>query len=127
MSDLSLRDIAIIFASAKTIPDSIESVLAGIEIKGTGEFSIPADTADALNNLELSTIASAFLQHGNISLPATEDQLSVVVKKPGRLWGLTNMYDKMKHYTLAMKDGAISVTLDSQVYCVPNAARIGTF
>ncbi len=125
VSDINLKDIATVFASAKKMPKGIEQVLKGIELTGTGKFVIANSLCDALDNIELAALSQAFKKEGGITLPSSQDQVLLVIKQKGKRWSLTNMYDKMKHYTLVKKRNGIEVTLDSQVYCVPRFTRIG--
>lgn len=126
ISDISLADIASLFAKIKRLPDGFADVLENITISGTGEFYLPKTLATALDNLESETIIAAFNEHGGIKLLGAGYDLLLVVKTVGQRWALTDLADMMKHYSLTLTDQGIRVTLDAQIYNVPQATQIGS-
>ncbi len=123
VSDLSLRDVVDTFARS-TAPAELRQAFEQAALLGTSTFSVGAELAAALDNLQLDAISAAFAQHG-VALPSSSSQVLLVVGRAGRRWFLTDMAT-MLHYALVASKGQIQVSLDPQFYCVPQATSLGT-
>ena len=125
LSDTTLKQVSSLFVKPKSLPNGISKILDDIEIKGTGEFSMPLSAIKSLDELDHAKVAACFKQHGEITLPGSSDQLLLVVKHKGRSWSITNLKDRMKHYSIRKERNKLVVSMDAQVYCVPQSTRIG--
>lgn len=125
ISDLSLGDIADVIAKAE-IPDDIEGILDGLEIKGNRPFNIPLSETGNFDDQDLTAIASAFQQYGKISVPSTETSALFVVNKAGQSWSFTDMPNNMRHYQIKKVGKNLRVSLNPQIYLAPAGAQMGT-
>ena len=125
ISDISLADIVSVFANVKKLPSGIGNVLKGIELSGTGEFTMPKSIIADLDEQDVEAVTSAFNQHGGIKLSGGANDISLIVKKKGNSWSLTDLADMMKHYSLRKTNKGVVVTLDAQVYNAPQSTRVG--
>lgn len=125
ISDLSLGDIVDVIAKAE-IPDDIEGILDGVEVKGNRPFNIPLSETENFNDQDLPAIAAAFQTHGKISVPSTETSALFVVNKPGQSWSFTDMPNNMRHYQIKKVGKNLRVSLNPQIYLAPNGAQMGT-
>ncbi|HEX6095244.1 MAG TPA: hypothetical protein VF432_02885 [Thermoanaerobaculia bacterium] len=119
----SLLDVAEILAGQGNVPDGLSDVLDSIALRGLKAFTIPAETARALDERDLPAIAAAFRPHG-VNLPATSDRILLVVNTAGSVWHITDM-TTMNHYRLDRKANGIEVTLQAQFYAAPQNTFIG--
>jgi hypothetical protein len=122
LSDLSLKDVLDAFAG-KVIPSEIDAVLGKVALVGTSEFTIGADVAKALDNLQIDVVSAAFSKQG-VLLPADSSQVLLNVGERGKKWFLTDM-TKMLSYELVSAPGGVRVTLNPQFYCAPKTTFIG--
>lgn len=129
ISDLTLADVVAAFVPGT--PSSIDNVLDRVTVKGTHSFTIPASAAGALDGRDYSEIARVFKTGGDVTIPASGDQLLLVANKPGTRWHLTDL-TKMRHYQL-VRSGAtgaagdvIGVSVEAQLYLAPQETTIGT-
>ncbi|WP_045113927.1 phage tail tape measure protein [Microscilla marina] len=125
ISDLSLGDIAETIAQTD-IPDDIEGILDGIEVKGNRPFDIPLTEADNFDDQDLTAISAAFQSYGTVSVPSTETSALFVVNKPGKSWSLTDMPNNMRHYQIEKVGKNLRVSLNPQIYLAPAGAQMGT-
>lgn len=123
LSNLSLKDVLDTLAGS-VLPSEIDQVLDSVGIHGTRNFTISADLADDLDHLRFDRVASAFAANG-VFIPATLQQLYFVVSRPGQRWFLTDQTNKMRHYQLQRGDDGIEVSLEAQLYVVPQRTQIG--
>jgi sugar phosphate isomerase/epimerase len=122
VSDLSLRDVLDTFAGS-VIPSDIDKALDKVALVGTSDFQISADTAAALDNLQVDAVSAAFAKAG-VTIPSVSSQVLLNVSKPGSRWFLTDMAS-MLHYELVKTSGGIRVTLEPQFYCAPQTTFMG--
>jgi len=125
ISDIALDEVIESIAGVKNLPKEIDGIFDKIKIEGTSSFYLPANLAQALDNQELSTIASVFSQYGKISIPSQHEKLLLVVKSKGKAWQITDMQNAMRHYQLQKVGNQIKVSLQTQLYCVPQSSQIG--
>jgi hypothetical protein len=121
VSNLSLKDVVETFA--RSVPSTIDDVLARVGLVGTNSFTIGAELAEALDNLGLGDIAAAFAEHG-ITLPTSSAQVLMVASKPGQSWFLTDM-TRMLHYEFMKAADGIKVSLEPQFFSIPQDIAIG--
>lgn len=122
VSDLSLKDVVDTLAG-KVLPSEVDAVLPQVELVGTQDFTVGAELATALDNLQVDAVAAAFAAHG-ITLPATASQVLLVASKPGERWFITDL-TRVMHYQLEKVASGIRVTLSPQFYFAPNNTAIG--
>ncbi|HEX7051931.1 MAG TPA: hypothetical protein VF188_17115 [Longimicrobiales bacterium] len=122
VSGLTLKDVLDTFAG-DVAPSDVDDVLSHIGLVGTDAFTLDAALADALDNRGLEEIAAAFAPHG-IQLPTASSQVVLAVGKKGEHWFLTDM-TTMLHYELEKVEDGIRVTLEPQLYVVPQTTAIG--
>ncbi|HLJ89313.1 MAG TPA: hypothetical protein VKZ53_21020 [Candidatus Angelobacter sp.] len=122
VSSLSMKDVVDTFAKPK-LPSEIDAVLTKVALTGTSEFTIGADLASALDNLQVDLVSAAFSKAG-VTLPTTSSEVLLVVGKAGQTWFLTNLAN-MLHYELVKSASGIKVTLNPQLYCAPQATYLG--
>ncbi len=123
LSNLTLKDV-LDTLTGSVIPSEIDAVLDSVGIHGTRNFTIPGNLADDLDHLKFDLVASAFASHG-VYIPATLQQIYFVVSKPGERWYLTDQKNKMRHYQLQKNGDGIDVSLEAQLYVVPQRTQIG--
>ncbi|MCP3144433.1 hypothetical protein [Pyxidicoccus xibeiensis] len=122
LSDLSLRDVVDTLAG-KVLPSEVDAVLPQVELVGTQDFTVGAELATALDNLQVAEVSAAFAAQG-ITLPAAVSQVLLVASRPGKQWFITDMA-RMVHYSLEKVSGGIRVRLSPQFYFAPNNTAIG--
>jgi len=124
LSDLSLGDV--LRALTGGAASDIAAVLDMVAITGTRTFTIPGDLAADLDGLTFDRVADAFAANG-VSIPNALPGLFLVVGKPGTTWFLTalNGDDEVRHYELRKQGDGIEVTLEAQIYCVPETTSLG--
>lgn len=123
ISNLSLKNVADTFTQGEI--SEIDPLLSKFALIGTNAFKIDASLAKALDNLQLTTIAAAFAQHG-ITLPTSASQVLLNVAEVGQKWFLTSL-NNMMHYELDKHTDGIWVSLEPQFYCAPKQTFIGTY
>ncbi|MEA2695147.1 MAG: hypothetical protein QOJ16_4534, partial [Acidobacteriota bacterium] len=121
VSDLSLKDVVDTLAGS-VLPSSVDAVLPKVALVGTGTFTVAASLAKALDSRQLDVISAAFAPHAKV--PSSSSQVLFVVSKPGQEWFLTDM-TTMLHYQIAKTGTGIQVSLEPQIYIVPNTTSIG--
>ena len=124
LSDLTLLDVIEALAGQKDIPPEMRDTFGRIGLKGLQSFTLPQSLASALDNRNIPIVVQAFAAHGT-HLPSKSDQLMLDVNRAGSLWYLTDMAT-MTHYILRHEHGTISVSLEPQLYCAPQATQIGS-
>ncbi|MFL6198987.1 MAG: hypothetical protein ACJ76J_07410 [Thermoanaerobaculia bacterium] len=124
ISDVTLLSVAKLLAGQSDIPSSLDEVLGQIGLKGLHVFTLPASAAAALDQRDMRAIRAAFAASG-VTLPATDDQVFLIVNTAGSTWHLTNL-STMHHYQLKVRSGAIDVALEPQFYLAPEPTMIGT-
>ncbi len=130
ISGLSLWDVASSIAGQKNIPAGVQKALKKIGLANLQAFNVPKSYAKplikALDNRDLPTIAGFFNQRGGVTIPKTSDQILLDINTKSSLWYLTDL-STMNHYALqAGADGAVAVSLEPQLYCVPQDTAIGS-
>ncbi|HEV7426512.1 MAG TPA: hypothetical protein VGQ46_09100 [Thermoanaerobaculia bacterium] len=123
VSDVSLLSIATAIAGQGSVPSPLDEALAQFGLKGIGAFTMPATVIPSLDQRDLGAIRTAFAQ-SSVTLPA-DDQIFFVVNTAGSVWHLTNLAT-MLHYELSASGGSVNVALEPQIYCAPQATKIGT-
>ncbi|HEX7041562.1 MAG TPA: hypothetical protein VF202_15705, partial [Trueperaceae bacterium] len=122
VSGLTLADVLDTFAG-DVAPSDVDAVLSHIGLVGTGAFTLDAALADALDDRDLEAVSAAFAAHG-VPIPATAAQVVLAVGKKGEHWFLTDM-TTMLHYELEKTADGVRVTLEPQLYIVPQTTAIG--
>lgn len=125
ISNVTLLNIVEELAAQKSIPAGLGTVLGLIGLKALKAFNMPTSVAPALDNRNISAIADAFKQYGNISIPGSSDRILLIISKQSALWYLTDM-STMQHYSLALAGNTIAVTLQPQLYIAPATTFIGS-
>lgn len=132
MSGIKLYDVAATIAgqqNLQNLPSELVSVLQAIAVKGLTSFTVPSSSApalvNALNARDLATIASSFHQYGSVTIPTSNDQVLLEANKKG-LWYLTDLSAQMHYEVNLDKAGAVVVSLEPQIYCVPQPTTLGT-
>lgn len=124
MSDLTLRQV-VDAITADFIPGEFKDLLDLVSIEGTRKFELPGALADALDNLKVAEVSSAFAAAG-VSIPAATDQVFLVVDSPGSRWYLTDLKNRARHYQLRKEGDRVKVSVEAQVYCAPQRTTIGS-
>jgi hypothetical protein len=124
ISDLCLGDVLRTLTGGAA--SDIAGVLDQIAVAGTRTFQIPAALAADLDGLRLSPVAAAFAQHG-VTIPGALPGVFLAAGRPGETWFLTALTgnDEVRHYSLQRSGAAITVTLQAQLYCVPETTSLG--
>ena len=122
VSNLSLKDVLDTFAG-KVVPSEVDVVLGKVSLVGTSEFTIGAELAAALDNLQIDAVSAAFAKQG-VSLPAASSQVLMNAGKRGQNWFLTDLAT-MLHYELVKTASGIRVRLNPQFYCAPQTTSLG--
>jgi hypothetical protein len=123
ISDLDLRKIVEAIASA-SVPNELGTVLGLVSLKGTEPFTIPLANVEALDNLNMPKVAEAFGTH-NITIPTQSGKTLLNVSQPGKTWYLTRLTDEIRHYQIKKDDNSLVVSLQPQLYCVPERTELG--
>ncbi len=130
MSGIKLYDVAATIAGQQNLPSELVPVLQKIAVKGLTSFTVPSSSAtplvNALNTRDLATIASSFNQYGSVTIPTSNDQVLLEINKKGKLWYLTDLRAQMHYEVKLNKAGAVVVSLEPQIYCVPQPTTLGT-
>jgi len=129
ISGIKLYDVVETIAGQQNVPSQLVPVLQKIALKGLTSFTVPSSSAtafvNALDARDLATIASSFHQYGSVTIPTSNGQVLLENNKKG-LWYLTDL-TQMMHYEVNLnKAGAVVVSLEPQIQCVPQRTTIGT-
>jgi hypothetical protein len=124
VSDLTLLDVIEVMANQTNLPAPLSEVFDAFGLKSLSAFALPATIAHALDHRDLKGIAAAFAQH-HVTIPSTSDQVLLDVNTAGQLWYLTDL-KTMNHYILKKTNNAVQVSLEAQLYVVPQQTAIGT-
>lgn len=124
ISNLHLGDVLRTLSGGAT--SELTAVLDLIGIAGTRTFSIPGALGDDLDGLRFAGVAAAFAQNG-VTIPSALPGLFLATGTPGSTWFLTALVgdDEVRHYTLQRSGEQIAVTLEAQLYCVPETTNLG--
>jgi hypothetical protein len=123
VSDLTLLDVIEVMANQTNLPAPLAEVFDAFGLKSLQAFTLPLTIAHALDQRDLHSIANAFAQH-QVTIPNTSDQVLLDVNTAGQLWYLTDL-KTMNHYILKKTNNAVQVSLEAQLYVVPQATQIG--
>lgn len=126
VSDLTLaKAFSELTGAAAPLPDFLEDVLAKIGVGGLHNFSSNWTTYhDALNNYQLDSIRAMFAA-GSVVLSADSGQIQLIVNTKDQSWYLLDL-STMYHYELVRNGDTIDVSLEAQLYAVPEAVTIAT-
>lgn len=124
ISQLSLADITKEFAKVARLPKEINQTFKSIKLRSVRTFSIATGTVSALNDKDHAAVSAAF-SAADVTIPASEEMLLIVVRKKGRIWSLTDMSQGMRHYTVTLKEKMLEVAVTPQLYIAPTGARMG--
>ena len=122
LGDLSADQVLDCFVGNKG-HSHIDSLLVHISIAGTNEFSISSSNATDLDNRDINKIIDICNSEGDLQLPTTPQDVSLIVKTTGEKWYLTDMAN-MRHYTLTKTGNNIIVETQAQLYCAPQPTLI---
>jgi hypothetical protein len=122
LGSLSARNVMEVFVGGLSTP--LDEVLKKLVVRGTHEFQIPGDLADALDELVLDKVSAAFAA-AKIALPSSSQQVSIVQRKRGEAWHLTDL-TLMRHYQLEREGPWIRVRIAPQFYFAPQPTFIGS-
>lgn len=105
---------------------NLDAVLDTVALRGTRSFTIPGALAADLDGLRLDRVADAFAQNG-VAIPRSMAQLFLAIGTSGEHWFLTALSgdDAARHYQLTRHGDEICVSLEAQLYCVPETTAIG--
>lgn len=123
VSNLTFSNVVTELAVA-VLPASLGAVLGQVKLKGLHAFNMPISAAQSLDDLDIEAVSAAFQQYGATAIPASSEQVLLVVKKKGDSWLLTDMAT-MAHYGLETRSGQIAVSKEAQFYCAPQTTTIG--
>jgi hypothetical protein len=123
VSDLTLLDVIEVMANQTNLPKPLAEVFDAFGLKSLSAFTLPVTVAHALDQRDLHSIAAAFAQH-QVAIPSTSDEVLLDVNTAGQLWYLTDL-KTMNHYILKKTNNAVQVSLEAQIYVVPQATQIG--
>lgn len=105
--------------SIDSLPSSFRDVLTDIALNGIPCFTVDwTANHDALNNYDITTIQGMF-EANHTSLPDDSGQILLIVNKPDERWFVTDE-SKMLHYQLLRQGDKINVSLEPQLYIVPD-------
>jgi hypothetical protein len=129
VSELSVKTIVESIAHI-SLPSGIDTLLDVVKLTHfkDEEFTIAASLAGDLDAEKLDGVSAAF-NANKVALPATVDQVVLVVRDKGKSWSITNLKDDLhRHYQLKKADDStIKVIVDPQVYCVPKATSVAGY
>lgn len=123
VSDLTLKDVVGNLIGGNIKSSTLDDILESVAIGGTQAFNLPTTLATDLNNRNLANIAAAFAK-ANMSLPATADQLLLVVAEADKTWYLTDL-TKMRYYQVKRKGNDLVASVEAQLYFAPQVTSIG--
>lgn len=123
VSGLTLADVLETFAG-DVAPSEVDAILSRIGLVGTGEFTLDPDVARALDERDIDDIAAAFAAQG-VRIPTAASHVVLAEGRKGEHWFLTDM-TTMLHYELERTNDGIRVTLEPQLYVVPQTTAIGS-
>ena len=125
ISDINLKTVVDeLLGNHDPLPDFLQDVLGSIGLGGISSFSSDFNTYHvALNNYDFKTISQMFLNDGKIKLPDASSQVLLIVNEPDNKWFLTDLLS-MRHYELEKNNNKINVSLEAQIYCVPNPSGV---
>ncbi len=124
VSQMSLGDITHEFARVVKLPAQVNKAFKSIKLRAVCTFTIDKNTVSALDSKDYAAVSVAFAKV-NVDLPDSEELLLIVVRKPGRIWSLTDMSRGMVHYTVTLKEKTLEVAISPQLYIAPSRARMG--
>lgn len=127
VSDLSLAKVfdELTGATASDLPGFLRDVLTQIAVGRLHSFDSDWQTYhDALNHYDLAKIREMFAA-GGVNLPADSGQIQLIVNTPDQIWYLLDL-STMYHYEMLRNGGQISVSLEAQLYVVPQPVSIAT-
>jgi hypothetical protein len=122
ISNITLFDVIDTFTdgSANDVPQWLKDALSAIALKGLNAFTLDAGLAEALDNLDLAAISTAFAAH-HVTVSTSSSNTFLVVEQPGKIWSLTTMNgaDGITHYQLKAGADGILVDVEAQLYLAP--------
>lgn len=126
ISGITLYDVAKNIAGQQNIPN--QSVLKKIAVQGLKSFTVLKSSggsfADALDHRNLAAIARFFYDYGSVNIPTKNDQVLLEINQKGKLWYLTDLKQQMHYQLTRGPRGAIVVSLEPQIYCVPQTTTL---
>lgn len=126
VSDITLAKVVDELSGAKDeLPDFLRPILEKVGLGGLHSFTADLATyKDALDNYRLDDIRKMFVA-GSVELPASSGQIQLIVNQPGRLWYLLDL-SNMYHYELVANGTSIDVSLEAQLYVVPEPVNVAS-
>ncbi|TFF14446.1 hypothetical protein EXW72_04440 [Pseudomonas sp. BCA14] len=127
ISNLSLAKVfdELTGAVASDLPGFLRDVLTRIAVGGLHSFDSDWQAYhDALNHYDLAKIREMFAA-GGINLPTDSGQIQLIVNTPDQEWYLLDL-SMMYHYEMQRNGQQISVSLEAQLYVVPQQVSIAT-
>ncbi len=100
---------------------ALSSIGLGCLHSFTGDW---ATYHNALNNYDLAKVQEMFTK-GKVGLPGDSSQIQLIVNTPDSLWYLLDL-STMYHYQLVRNGHGIDVSLEAQIYVVPEAVTIAS-
>ena len=124
VSQMTLADITSEFAKVVKLPAEVNKAFKTVKLRAVRTFTIDKNTVSALDGKDYAAVSAAFGKV-KVELSGSKQLLLIVVRKPGRIWSLTDMAQGMRHYTVTLKGSTLEVAISPQLYIAPAGARMG--